>query len=351
MSESSAQPQWSPDGQWWWDGDKWLAAADADPTALLLRPAADQRAVPAGELSTDDRRRGLAETKTPADERSRTEVESNRAEDERKQTAAAAKKIRDDERRLADDERKRAEAAARMVKDDEKRLADAERKRTETERKKADDEIKKAVSETRKADFTAKMDARRKGKMPGDGSLPMEKLHGRAQKLLEQGLGAGEPVLGRINGIDDTQCLVLTDQRAIIIKVGWRSGQTLGGKVTSFEYRNISSVEVRTSIITGTFEISSGGMQGPERSYYSANKADGAWHAPNTIPISKQQQLMFQQVATFIRERSRQSIQPVAQPVTTPDKFEQLKKLGELKEQGILTAEEFQSEKAKLLSS
>jgi hypothetical protein len=36
---------------------------------------------------------------------------------------------------------------------------------------------------------------------------------------------------------------------------------------------------------------------------------------------------------------------------SAPDKFEQLKKLAELKEQGILTDEEFQSEKAKLLSS
>jgi hypothetical protein len=45
--------------------------------------------------------------------------------------------------------------------------------------------------------------------------------------------------------------------------------------------------------------------------------------------------------------------QPVVAPSAqaAPDKFEQLKKLAELKEQGILTDEEFQSEKAKLLSS
>ena len=180
----------------------------------------------------------------------------------------------------------------------------------------------------------------------------MEKLHARAQKLLEQGLGKEEPVLGRINGIDDTQCLVLTDQRAIIVKIGWRSGQTLGGKVTSFEYRNISSVEVRASILTGTFEISSGGMQGPERSYYSANKADGAWHAPNTIPISKQQQPRFQQVASFIRERARLATQSVAQPVlpTAPDIPDQLRKLAELKDQGILTEAEFNAKKTELLA-
>lgn len=307
MSNSRAQPQWSADGQWWWDGEKWVPAASV----------------------------GSAAPTTTNDETRLAEAARKNAEGERRRADA--------ERRSLDEERKRADAAAKKLKENEKKLADQERRTAEAERKRTEQQARKAA-------LQAKFDSR-KGKMPSDGSLPMDKLHDRAQKLLEQGLGSGEPVLGRINGADNTQCLVLTDQRALIIKVGWRSGQTLGGKVTSFEYRNISSVEVRTSIISGTFEISSGGMQGPERSYYSATKADGAWHAPNTIPITKQQQPMFQQVATFIRERARQSVQPVAQPVTAPDKFEQLRKLGELKAQGILTEEEFQTEKTKLLNS
>jgi hypothetical protein len=277
VSDSGTAPQWSADGQWWWNGEKWLPPAEADTSALSTRPA---QASPA--QSTEQSK----------------------------------------------DERKRA---------------DAERKKGEAERKKAAEQARMAERLTK---FREKVTG-----LPSDGSLPMDKLHGRAQTLLHQGLGAGEPVLGRINGIDNTQCLVLTDQRAIIIKVGWRAGQTLGGKVTSFDYRNISSVEVRASIVTGTFEISSGGMQGPERSYYSTSKGGGAWHAPNTIPISKGQQAKFQLVATFIRERARLSVQPVTQLAPAPDKLEQLKKLGELMQQGILTAEEFQSEKAKLLSS
>jgi hypothetical protein len=190
------------------------------------------------------------------------------------------------------------------------------------------------------------------GNTPPDGNLPMDRLHERAQKLLEQDLGAREPVFGCINGIDDTQCLVLTDQRAIIIKVGWRSGQTLGGKVTSFDYRSISSIEVRTSILTGTFEISSGGMQGAERSYWNGSKPDGAWRAPNTIPIRKKQQAMFQQVATFIRERTRFSAQDTAQRLspTARDVPDQLRKLAELREQGVITDSEFEAKKADLLA-
>jgi hypothetical protein len=307
VSDSRAQPQWSPDGQWWWDGEKWLPAASVGTTTPAPQAVDPASSVPSPQQVADERKRAEAETK--------------RLNDDRKQAEAAAKKIADDQKRLADDERKRAEA---------------ERKTLE--------------SEARKAERQAQLDWRR-GKVPNDGSLPMDKLHGRAEKLLAQSLGPGEPVLGRINGISNIECLVLTDQRAVIIKVGWRAGQTLGGKVTSFNYRNITSVEVRTSIVTGTFEISAGGMQGPERSYWTATGPNGAWHAPNTIPISKNQQAAFQRVATFIRERAHVSAQPVAQTAPPPNKYEQLKTLAELKEQGILTDEEFQSEKAKLLSS
>jgi hypothetical protein len=31
MTESSAEPQWSPDGRWWWDGHQWVAATPPAP--------------------------------------------------------------------------------------------------------------------------------------------------------------------------------------------------------------------------------------------------------------------------------------------------------------------------------
>ena len=182
------------------------------------------------------------------------------------------------------------------------------------------------------------------------GALPMEPLHRRAQKLLKGGLGQGETVLGQICGVARSQCLALTDQRAIIIKVGWRAGQTLGAKVTSFDYRNITSIEVRTSIMTGTFEIATGGVQGTERSYWQgSNKASSAWRAPNVIPIAKRQQAAFQQVAAFIRAQSRPPAPQSAQP-TTPDVPDQIRKLADLRDQGTLTPEEFEAKKADLLA-
>lgn len=183
-------------------------------------------------------------------------------------------------------------------------------------------------------------------------SLPRDRLKPRTQRLLTGTLGANETVLAAMNGATAASTLVLTDQRAIIIKVGWMTGQTLGGKVVSFPYRNITSVEVRASIASGTFEISAGGMQGPERSYWSVNKSGqaNAWHSPNTIPIAKRQVGTFQRAADLIREQSERASgsgaasAPAAQTIP-----EQIQSLAALRDQGLLSAEEFDAKKTELL--
>lgn len=188
-------------------------------------------------------------------------------------------------------------------------------------------------------------------------NLPRDPLKGRAQRLLRGTLGVNEAVLASMNGATAASALVLTDQRAIIIKVGWMTGQTLGGKVVSFPYRNITSVEVRASILSGTFEISSGGMQGPERSYWSVNKSGpaNAWHSPNTIPINRQQVAKFQIAADVIREQSERAASAVAAPAreataTGPTIPEQIQALAALRDQGVLSADEFNAKKAELLA-
>jgi hypothetical protein len=177
-------------------------------------------------------------------------------------------------------------------------------------------------------------------------SLPMDKLHRRGGRLLTETLTPGENVVAKINGVTNTQSLVLTDERVLIVKVGWTAGQTLGGKVTSFSYRNITSVEVRSSIISGVFEIAAGGVQGAERPAHGAKST--AWDVPNAIPISKRQVPIFQQAANVIRARSDQAA--VAPKSATPDPIVQLQQLAQLRDQGILTDVEFEAKKVEILA-
>ena len=183
----------------------------------------------------------------------------------------------------------------------------------------------------------------------------MDKLRGRAEKLLQGSLAPGEKVIGQLTGSFASQALVLTDQRALIIKVGFQAGQTLGGKVTSFEYRNITSVEVRASMLSGSFEIAAGGVQGAEGSYYGSGK-NGAFKHPNIVPIQKKQLPAFQAAAKEIRRRIAEAQMPIAAtapatpPTAEPGVLIQIKMLAELHEAGILDDEEFSTKKQELLA-
>jgi hypothetical protein len=174
----------------------------------------------------------------------------------------------------------------------------------------------------------------------------MEKLGGRTVKLLAGTLGPDETVLTQMNGNFDSQTLVITNQRAIIIKTGFMAGQTLGGKVVSFPYEHITSVEVRSSMLTGVFEISAAGIQGVEKPVFGGDKGT-ARTAPNAIPFNRKDAPKFQQGANLIRERCRQASAPTAHPVSGAD---EIRKLAELRDSGILTEEEFQAKKTDLLA-
>jgi hypothetical protein len=176
--------------------------------------------------------------------------------------------------------------------------------------------------------------------------LPMDQLHNRAERLLIENLSDGENVLSKCVGADDIYSLVVTDRRVLIIKVGWRTGQTGGAAVTSYDHRNITSVEVRFSMMTGIFEVSAGGMQNKRLSAYGKD----AREAPNAFPILKKQAAKFQLVAALIRDRMGAAHAPLGSAPVQESIPDQIGKLASLRDAGILTGEEFDTKKAELLA-
>jgi hypothetical protein len=85
----------------------------------------------------------------------------------------------------------------------------------------------------------------------------------------------------------------------------------------------------RTAVIAGTAQAVSGGV---------AHRQQQKWSAQDQAQYEAQQQ-------------PAQPAQPVAVAPSTSDTIGQLKELAALKEQGILTDEEFAAEKAKILGS
>jgi hypothetical protein len=87
----------------------------------------------------------------------------------------------------------------------------------------------------------------------------------------------------------------------------------------------------RTAVVAGTATAVSGGMM-----RHQAQKDE-----------ARAQQEYAEQQAAY----AQQAAAPAAAPPTADDKFEQLEKIADLKERGILNDQEFEAEKRRILGS
>ena len=123
--------------------------------------------------------------------------------------------------------------------------------------------------------------------------------------------------------------VAITDQRVVFLEEG-----AFRHRLEDFPYERISSVQSETAMMWGKLTI-----------FASGNKAVIDQVAP------KQQ---VNVVADFIRGRLGKAGGPAAIAPAAPavdDPMEKLKKLGELKDAGVLTDDEFNTQKAKILDS
>lgn len=156
-------------------------------------------------------------------------------------------------------------------------------------------------------------------------------------KKLPSMLYEHENVLNLVNGRYEGNegLIVVTDRRVMFIDEG-----VVRSHREDFPYERISSVQCSTGMMSGKLVI-----------FASGNKAE----LDNILP--KQQ---ANAVADLIRDKISGSVAtsqvpppPVMAPPApaTDDPYEKLRKLGELRDAGILTPEEFQAKKASLLDS
>ena len=96
----------------------------------------------------------------------------------------------------------------------------------------------------------------------------------------------------------------------------------------------------RTAVVAGTATAVSGRVQRRQAEKYADRDAQ---------IYADRQQAYEQQYAQ--QHPQQQYAQPSAPPPPAADPIEQLRALGELKAQGILTEEEFAAQKAKILGS
>jgi Short C-terminal domain len=167
-----------------------------------------------------------------------------------------------------------------------------------------------------------------------------------------------EPAMVVVRGTS-ASAIVGTDRRAFLYKQGLMAGATFGHKLASFAYENIVGVEVHTGALTGAVVIHVPGAASVSTSYWQNSKSD-AHKAYNAIPIARpyaeaqaaaaQLRAIIAEYASAHRKGAPPSSAPAARTDAEADPLEALRKLGELRDAGIVTPEEFEAKKVDLLS-
>lgn len=147
---------------------------------------------------------------------------------------------------------------------------------------------------------------------------------GREIKRLLGHLWEGETVMAMTAGNygRGTGLVVLTDRRLMFVQDGIMSKQS-----EDFPLDKISSVQWSSGLALGTITIFASGNKAEIK---NVNKADGK-SIVDTV-------------------RARLASPPAAPPNGGPDVMEQIRKLADLRDAGILSEDEFATKKAELLS-
>jgi hypothetical protein len=167
------------------------------------------------------------------------------------------------------------------------------------------------------------------------------KLGWRGERTLNQNLSSDEKIFIKLKGAFG-QGLAVTDKRIYIIKWGWMTGNLVGSKCITFEYKNVTGVHLKKGWTTGAFEVFSAATQSSNKGYWGSNAAK----SDNIVTFNARTGL-FQEATNFIRNKINHTHTNIN---STTFNFSDLEKLAELRDKGIITAEEFDAKKKSLLA-
>jgi len=167
-------------------------------------------------------------------------------------------------------------------------------------------------------------------------------------KALQGVIQEDEEVLDLIEGLRH-QGAVLTDQRVIVAKSGLNAGAIFGAKVTSFPFDLIAAIEVQTSGVRTAIIVRSAGDQNQSGFLSGRQLGNDVWSSPNTVPFNRNDRERAQEFAEYASRVRAEAVNAydAGAPASVAD---ELQKLAALRDSGILSDEEFEAQKAKLLS-
>jgi hypothetical protein len=133
-----------------------------------------------------------------------------------------------------------------------------------------------------------------------------------------------------------------------IARKGFLARATLGKGDKRIPIGQLTAVQFKPAgaLVNGFVQFSLGG--GNERRSSFGSQSMEASRDENSVMFNRKQQPAFAELRSAVEA----AMAAVHAPATaTPDRFDQLRKLGELRNAGLVTPEEFEAQKARLLNS
>jgi hypothetical protein len=177
-------------------------------------------------------------------------------------------------------------------------------------------------------------------------------LHEKAIEAVAQTLAADEHVRLVIHGASN-QAIIATDRRALVFKKGFMAGASFGCELTSWAYRNLVGVQIHTGLMSGAVVLQGPGQAGTNTSVWKYDGSD-PYQAPNAIPLDRPFDGARKRVGELGRlideaHRAEQATPGSSRVSATDSIADELRKLADLRSEGILSDQEFADLKAKLL--
>ncbi len=137
----------------------------------------------------------------------------------------------------------------------------------------------------------------------------IEQIPDKLDRTLRHTLVPGERVFVKLRGAF-REALVCTSMRVMILKGGLMTGQIFGTDMFQCPYTNVAGAQVNFHLLTGYFELSTGGMQNSPKSFWEGGGKPTAAKAANCVSISGTEQARkFRQASALIMGMAAQAHQ------------------------------------------
>ena len=169
--------------------------------------------------------------------------------------------------------------------------------------------------------------------------------------------GSADSFSGALVGLED-RCLIVKGTGFV---GGVIAGSLGGARVTSFYYTEISGIEYNSGMINGVLEIVTPGYEAsPTKDFWTGalnpnrNKSkNDPWTLSNTLPLAKHEYQEAKDLVDELRKRiskAKRTVVVEGGSSSSLSAADEILKLKELLDAGIIDAGEFAAAKAKLLN-